>query len=215
MAENYRFYLQHDYYVHIDTKSDIAEFCMNYALSDPHNPKFKADKCYHKFHCPRCQLWSNAIERLNDILFDLKESIKSGEEKMITATQLEFIDIKLEKATEYIKDWQRHIVRSVYTDRQLAKIIQNLGENEGVAIMDYAQKYLPTEFIEKQANAFGKAGMSWHITYVLVKKNGKLMQHTFVHLMGFVKQVSILIFETSRPLIFRILIKYQLFFEMY
>ncbi|KAE9547272.1 hypothetical protein FO519_009516, partial [Halicephalobus sp. NKZ332] len=188
LIQEFRLYLQSDYYAHISEISNVAEFCMNHALSDPIDTAFKAGDCTHQFRCSRCETWHSAVSKLNTIISDLEQVIKSGEESAITLLELDFMNITWKIAQENVREWQKHIVRNVYSDLQLTKIITNLGEKEAVATMDYSQKYLPRKFCEKQSEGFGKAGMSWHVTHVLAKKDGELVQQTFVHLMGFVKQ---------------------------
>ena len=43
-------------------------------------------------------------------------------------------------------------------------------------------KFLPRKYRETQADWFAKRGMSWHISVVMRKDNGKLQQQTLVHI---------------------------------
>ena len=47
---------------------------------------------------------------------------------------------------------------------------------------DWAMKFEPIKFMEKQEEFFGKRGISWHITCIVFLKDQKLTSLTYVHL---------------------------------
>ena len=74
-----------------------------------------------------------------------------------------------------------HILRAVYSDMTRQNLADNLQEGEGLVTADWAQKYEPIYLRERQDQYFGKRGTPWHITHVIARISGKLVQHTFVH----------------------------------
>ncbi|XP_076111669.1 uncharacterized protein LOC143079930 [Mytilus galloprovincialis] len=55
--------------------------------------------------------------------------------------------------------------------------------------MDWAMKFLPLAFREKQSDWFGQKGVNWHVSVCIFKdENQNLMQRTYTHTMDAVKQ---------------------------
>jgi hypothetical protein len=61
-------------------------------------------------------------------------------------------------------------------------MIKRLDENTVLIVIDWAMKFLPTRYREKQSQWFGKRGLSWHISSVISKVDGKLRTQSFAHL---------------------------------
>ena len=62
------------------------------------------------------------------------------------------------------------------------KVLNELKSGDAFIFGDWAMKFNPIYYREKQEQWFGKKGISWHVTLVTYKKNGVLMTLTFVHL---------------------------------
>lgn len=55
-----------------------------------------------------------------------------------------------------------------------------LSEQTGLLIFDYAMKFLPVQYREKQIDWFGKKGFSWDVFSFLTCKAGDLVKPTYV-----------------------------------
>jgi hypothetical protein len=93
------------------------------------------------------------------------------------------------EAIDKIWAWKYHIVWTFWSDKQRGDLIARLLETEVLIIMDFAQKFLRMKHHESQAEYFSKQGMSWHITVIIMVKDGKISQHTFVHVLRNYDQV--------------------------
>ena len=72
----------------------------------------------------------------------------------------------------------------------MTDIIDILGKDEVLITQDWAMKFLPQEYRETQADWFGKRGISWHISVVVRKTEGKLLHQVYVHIMDKCSQGS-------------------------
>ena len=70
----------------------------------------------------------------------------------------------------------------VHQDTARTDIIDSLQEDSVLIIQDFAMKFLPTQYRKKQADFFGKRGISWHLTVCQSKQRGELVAQTFVHI---------------------------------
>jgi len=59
--------------------------------------------------------------------------------------------------------------------------LKHLDESSILMTQDWAMKFLPQKFRESQTDWFTKRGISWHISVVAIKKDGKLFSQAFVH----------------------------------
>ncbi|XP_063418195.1 uncharacterized protein LOC134700982 [Mytilus trossulus] len=58
-----------------------------------------------------------------------------------------------------------------------------------MVVMDWAMKFLPLLFREKQSDWFGQKGLNWHVTVCVFKDYENQLKHrTYVHVMDGVKQ---------------------------
>ena len=78
-----------------------------------------------------------------------------------TDEQEEFLQ-ECEDAVSKIQDWKSHILRTIHQDAYRIDRLQNLGNNEALVVMDWAMKYLPNFYREKQSDWFAQKGMNWH-----------------------------------------------------
>ena len=112
------------------------------------------------------------------------ESLEEGAEK----DQIKF---QFEQLTSKIDAWKAHILRSINQDQARLEILQNLGPQSALLVLDWAMKFLPRKFREAQSDWFGKRGISWHITVAMRRsEEGNLQMVTFVHLFEKCSQVS-------------------------
>ena len=112
------------------------------------------------------------------------ESLEDGAEK-------DQIKHQFEQLTNKIDAWKVHILRSINQDQARLDIIQNLGPQSALLVLDWAMTFLPRKFREAQSDWFGKRGISWHITMAMRgSEKGNLQMVTFVHLFEKCNQIS-------------------------
>ena len=110
------------------------------------------------------------------------ESLEDGAEK-------DQIKYQFEQLTNKIDAWKAHILRSINQDQARLDIIQNLGPQSTLLVLDWAMKFLPRKF--REGDWFGKRGISWHITVAMRRsEEGNLQMVTFVHLFEKCTQIS-------------------------
>jgi hypothetical protein len=63
---------------------------------------------------------------------------------------------------------------------------------------DWAMKFLPQKYRETQADWFAKRGISWHISVIVRKLEGKLQHQAFVHIVTNTSQDNTTIVEILR-----------------
>lgn len=49
------------------------------------------------------------------------------------------------------------------------ELLQTLEAHQVLVVMDWAMKWLPAHFREKQADFFGKRGKSWHVSVLIFR----------------------------------------------
>ncbi|KXJ05237.1 uncharacterized protein LOC114574926, partial [Exaiptasia diaphana] len=167
--------------VHVTHSSTVADHCKTYALSYPKDKDFITTCDHeHKERCDRCVIFPKVVSELTKVI----ENLHDGDEK----DQLKF---ELNQAKQKIDAWKAHIIRSINQDQARLDIINNLGQESALLVLDWAMKFLPRKFRESQSDWFGKRGISWHIT-VAARRNdeGNITMVTFVHIFEKCSQIS-------------------------
>ena len=95
-----------------------------------------------------------------------------------------------EQAAQAISAWKSHILRSVQQDKARTDILELLDNTSALITQDWAMKFLPQKYRETQQDWFGKRGISWHISVVVRKVNGKLQHQTMIHVVKNAPQES-------------------------
>ena len=75
-------------------------------------------------------------------------------------------------------------VRVSVSNSERSQVLSNLMPGEALVTLDWAQKLTESYAREKQADYYGKAGMSWHVTHTVTNANGDLKAHTTFHMCG-------------------------------
>lgn len=79
-----------------------------------------------------------------------------------------------------IMDWKRHILRTVNQDRGRSDLLKGLLPEQAVIVMDWAMKFLPMAYREKQSDWFGQKGVNWHVSVCIHKsENNELKVSLF------------------------------------
>lgn len=175
--KNAKLYLSVNYPTHCSMESSLCkDHCVNFALSDPKEKCFQ-QPCNHN-HVMKC----DECEDLKLVITDIEDIIQSQCSSSYAHEQKEDMLHDLKQASQDVFSWKAHILRSINQDRAKEDILKKLDENTVLIVMDWAMKYLPTRYREKQSQWFGKRGLSWHISCVISKKDGKLRTQSFAHL---------------------------------
>ncbi|XP_052062189.1 uncharacterized protein LOC127702135 isoform X1 [Mytilus californianus] len=156
-----------------------ADHCINWSLSDPKDVHFQ-NTCdhIHCLQCDRCQLLKDVHLKLCNIV----DTMNDGDDKE------EFSKV-IEDAMMVIFDWKSHIVRTVNQDQFRLDTIEHLETDKALLVMDWAMKFLPLKYREKQTDWFGQRGKNWHVIVCIYReKDGSINHRTFTHVLESVKQ---------------------------
>ncbi|XP_061185097.1 uncharacterized protein LOC133193145 [Saccostrea echinata] len=130
---------------------------------------------------------------------DYKVHLKQGSN--INKSQLYYFETALPSITKEdilndisaaetkITEWKSHIVRCINQDYARIHQLQELQFGDVLLIMDWAMKFLPIAFREKQSDWYGQKGVNWHVIVCIFKDETLNLKHrTFVHLIDSIKQ---------------------------
>ncbi|CAG2218847.1 unnamed protein product [Mytilus edulis] len=172
-------YMKTDFRLHVQESDMCADHCIKWSLSDPKDENFQS-KCNHthSLHCDRCQI-------LKEIELKLKILIANFEDTDLKEEHTK----RLSDATTQIYNWKSHIVRTVNQDRFRINMLESLETHQAMLVMDWAMKFLPLKYREKQTDWFGQRGKNWHVTVCIFKDQENAMKHkTFTHVLDSAKQ---------------------------
>ena len=126
----------------------------------------------HDESCTKC-------EELKDTMHSIRSWLDS-----LNMTENELDDQKYtyHLALQQILAWKSHQLRSVRQDAARTSVLEGLDDSSVLITQDWAMKFLPLKYRETQFDWFGKRGISWHISLVARKKQGKLQTQAFVHI---------------------------------
>eukprot|EP00105_Crassostrea_gigas_P039753 XP_019923901.1 PREDICTED: uncharacterized protein LOC105330822 isoform X2 [Crassostrea gigas] len=172
-----RIYMKTDFKMHIKQTDHCGDHCINYALSDPLDNQFQQTCIDHQHDvaCDRCQLLPTAILNLKEILDKLADLSPNTKEEML---------VDIEAAEAKILEWKSHIVKTINQDKARTQTLKDLQPGDILLIMDWAMKFLPITFSEKQSNWYGQKGLNWHLSVCIYKDEDSNLKHrTFAHVM--------------------------------
>ena len=154
----------------MEQTSSIADHCLSFALSDS-NEVVLQQPCDH-LHDKFCQSCGQLKNTLNEIKEDIRKLSKSDDDLLY----------RYQQAVQAIESWKSHLLRSVQQDKARTDVLELLDEKAVLITQDWAMKFLPEKYRETQADWFGKRGISWHISVVVRKVEGKLQHQTLIHI---------------------------------
>ncbi|CAC5382469.1 unnamed protein product [Mytilus coruscus] len=157
-----KLYLKTEYKLHLERESRCPDHCINFALSDKTNRNLTSQCCNHDhdMSCDRCNDFDEAISMLRSFV------LGNGDLSIEKQQELEH---DLSTSESAVLDWKCHIVRLVAQDSFRKEKLQNLKNGEVMVVMDWAMKFLPLLFREKQSDWFGQKGLNWHVTVCVFK----------------------------------------------
>ncbi|CAB4008859.1 Hypothetical predicted protein [Paramuricea clavata] len=158
-------YYKTEYQSHCeDDKSQCPDHCRKFGLSDPNDPDFQ-EHCAHQhlLTCPQCDDITSCLEKVYQI-------IKAGETlSFYSDEQQDDLLYDVKRASDAIKEWKAHIMRSVNQECAKKDIIGKLDQTSCFLIIDWAVKFLQLRYREKQSDWYGKRELSWHISSVITR----------------------------------------------
>ena len=117
--------------MHISPSDHCADHCISWLLSDSGKPEFRVTCGHtHTIKCDQCEPL-NEIEGMFSAALEKDE--KNHDEK----------SMNLASAFEQIREWKRHIVRTINQDQSRIDLLKNLESHQVVLVMDWAMKFLP------------------------------------------------------------------------
>ena len=174
-----RLYLTTDYAVHCNEETPCPDHCRKFALSDPTDQSFQ-ELCSHdhSLFCERC-------EGLKATLYDIENKIRSFSSHMYSEDQQGDFLYDFNKGQTDIFRWKCHIMRSCNQEHGKQDALQMLDNCSALVIMDWAMKFLQLRHREKQTEWYGKCGISWHVSSLILKDSKeieKISVSTYAHL---------------------------------
>ena len=170
-------YLKFEIKSHLSYSNECADHCASYALSDD-----KENLCDHQHtrSCKECNL-------LDYLLMSQKEEIEK-----LNENQKKEILYDFELQATKIKNWKNHIIRNWCQDQIKYLVLNNflLAPDTIYYHCDWAMKFLPTMYREKQEDWFGKRGISWHVAVVVYYEENCYKTLKFIHSFSSVSQDS-------------------------
>lgn len=141
-------YVKTDFKLHVQTQDPCPDHCLRFALSDVSNSHLKVN-CQHNHNlsCDRCNLLPDAVNELKQLISD---------EKDITGVKKLELLSDIDNAHQNIHQWKEHIIRSINQDFGRTELLEKLTSNETLIVMDWAMKFLPMLYREKQSDWFGQ-----------------------------------------------------------
>ena len=138
--------LKTEYRVHCrDGNSRCADHCRKFALSDHVDEDFK-HQCLHD-HLSKC----DSCEELKTVLQSVQEKINELCSSMYSKEQHDDLLYDFGKSVNFINEWKCHILQ--FESQEIAKqsFIQNLTEYSVFIVMDWAMKFLQSDFVKSSA----------------------------------------------------------------
>ena len=167
--------------VHVSESSSIADHCSNYGLSDSKEGSFRS-ACNHLHDqcCMQCESLKDALQQMESCFKGCSMSQEEEDDMMYS----------FREAVQSINAWKAHQLRSTRQDEARTRILDSLHENSVHVTQDWAMKFLPQKYRESQSDWFAKRGISWHISVVARRIQGRFYHQTFVHIVENCKQDS-------------------------
>lgn len=84
-----------------------------------------------------------------------------------------------------VHQWKAHILRAENQDQAKQDALRSLQSDSILVLMDCAMKFNQMKYREKQAEWYGKRGMSWHVSCIILKpaEGQELEIVSYVHLL--------------------------------
>ena len=130
------------------------------------------EQCAHE-HTTSCGECDDITIRLDKI----EHVIKSKDIKFYGKEQQGDILYDFERSREAISLWKAHIMGTLNQERAKQKILENLDSSSNLIVVDWEMKFLQIRLREKQGDWYGKRGLSWQVSSVISRINGRVTGH--------------------------------------
>ena len=168
-------YLKTKYQSHCSTDSDIPSHNSKYALSEPAEEPQVGNFVSMDIVCNDCY----------NLISTLQKIINLAEEESNDAVSHD-VDVAVKAILTYMK----HQMRDQQQRLAKAYAFDNLNDNTGFWLKDFAQKVIPFQFREGQREYFGKKGMSLHIDVFFRKDGDDLIKQVYLTCLFACKQTA-------------------------
>ena len=173
-------YLKTEYRAHCrEDESPCPDHCRRYALSDSQSTDFQGT-CDHEHNA-----WCHQCESLKNVMISILSEIESPEISLYGKEQKEDLLYDAKQAQDMVLQWKAHILRAENQDRAKQDVLRSLQSDSILVLMDWAMKFNQMKYREKQAEWYGKRGMSWHVSCIILKpaEGRDLEIASYVHLL--------------------------------
>ena len=114
-------------------------------------------------------------------LNDVEEGLVAQSQNMASNVKEDLV-FRVRNAKTAILAWKSHLLRSVNQDGARVQLLEAIDESSVLIFQDWAMKYLPRKYRERQTDWFGKRGIPWHLTVATRREEGELQMLTFAHI---------------------------------
>ncbi|PFX16123.1 hypothetical protein AWC38_SpisGene19629 [Stylophora pistillata] len=172
-------YMKTDYKVHCKgDSSPCTDHCRVFALSDENNDDYKQEcELPHSLQCASSKNLKSVIEEIETCLKNETQSISSYGKEHQEDFAYNFLQAK-----RHIFDWKAHILRSENQDLAKQDVSRSLDVTSALITRDWALKSQCQRYREKQTEWFGKRGLNWHVSSVVLKQAEERMVVTYTHM---------------------------------
>ena len=164
----------------------VADHCSIYSLSNDKEPLFSSP-CDHDHDgmCPQCEELTALVSAIQEYL--------EREDLGFPVEELDDLRHMADEAAQNFLSWKAHQLRSKIQDMARVDVVQQLDDSSVMITQDWAMTFLPQKYRESQKDWFAKRGISWHISVVARRLNGKLQNQSFVHIVKNCNQDSLVV----------------------
>ena len=131
----------------------------------------------------RSRLFSRPSTKLHPIILRCYSEPFQLDKANIPQEDKEEMKFVMAQSKKNIDAWKSHILRYINQDEARLDIIKALDNTSVLVVLDWAMKFIPRKYRERQADWFGKRGLSWHISVAMKKTPAESLQTvTLVHM---------------------------------
>ena len=171
-----KLYLKTTYRDHCQEESKCPDHCRAFALSDSNNTDYRTVCSHSHDHvCHDC-------EALKEVIQDIQSAIGKCSSKINDKEKENDLRYQADAAAAKIREWKAHVMRAQNQEQNKQKVLRSLQEDEVLVVVDWAMKFIPMKFREKQSEWYGKRGINWHISSVIIRQAERLKITSYAHL---------------------------------
>ncbi len=169
-------FLKTEFSQKLSVASEFACHCSTYGLSDPDEQLYQTE-CNHVHDkvCDKC-------EHISRLFTLVRQDLDDPDLKWQNRHQKSDLIAEMGTAVSAVDEWRAHLMRSFHQNLAKNEFFENMTDTQSYIIMDWATKFLPARFREKQIDFFGKRGKPWHGICIFLKQSDELkVQRWFMY----------------------------------